>query len=205
MQTAVISLVDHYGYLGILVAMTLGNLGAPVGAEVLVPIAGGLVATGHLSNVWFTIVAAVLGEMAGGGIGYAIGRFGGIPVIEKFGKYVHFKHEHLLRIHGFFDRYGTFAIFICRFIPVVRGFVGYAAGIAEMNLVGFFVWTFLGSLVFCGALVALGDVFGDHLAEILPLFHRGGMIVLGVAVVVIVAAVFIARARRRPAPPVPVE
>jgi len=176
--------------------MAIGNVGGPVGAEVLMPVVGGLVGTGHLGSLWIAIGAAVLGELAGQSIAYAIGRYGGYPFFEKFGKYVHFGHDELQRIHGFFERHGTFALFICRFVPVIRGFVGFPAGMAQMNLAQFYLWTFLGSLAFCGAFIAVGYILGDHLNDLLPLIHKGGLVIFGVAVVVSVAAFFIMRARR---------
>jgi membrane protein DedA with SNARE-associated domain len=196
LQHAVLALVDHYGYLGVFIAMTLGNVGAPVGAEVFMPIVGGLVGTGHLSSLWLAIAAAVAGEVAGQSIAYAIGRYGGVPFFEKFGKYVHFGHDELARIHGFFEKYGTFAIFICRFVPVLRGFVGIPAGMARMNLAHFYLWTFLGSVVFCGGFIAIGYALGDHLAAILPLIHKGGLVILAIAVLAAIAVFFIMRARR---------
>lgn len=196
-QQAIVGLVDHYGYFGLFVALVLGNIGAPVGSELVLPASGALTATGHLSNVWLTIVVAVLGELGGQSIGYAVGRFGGVPVIERFGKYVHLRHEHLLKIHGFFERWGTFAIFICRFLPVIRGIVGFPAGIAEMNLAHFYLWTFFGSAIFCTGFVLLGYFLGDHVDAIMPLVHRGGLYALAGAVVVAVGVYFVWRARSR--------
>ncbi len=197
LQHFVIGLVDHYGYFGLFVALVLGNVGVPIGSEIVLPVAGGLTATGHLSMLWLTIGVAVAGELGGESIAYAVGRYGGVPVIERFGKYVGLHHEHLGRIHGFFERYGTFAIFICRFLPVIRGIAGFPAGIAEMNLVHFYLWTFLGSLIFCSAMIGLGFAFGDHLDALLPLLHRGGLLLAIGAVLAIVAIVLVVRARSR--------
>lgn len=197
LQQAIVGLVDHYGYFGLFVALLLGNVGAPIGSELVLPTSGGLAATGHLSNVWIAIAVAVAGELAGQSIAYAIGRYGGVPVIEKYGKYVRFHHSHLLKIHAFFERWGTFAIFICRFLPVIRGINGYAAGIAEMDLAPFYLWTLLGSTGMCGGLILIGYAFGDHLDSILPLLHKGGYALLGIAVVAAVAIYFVWRARSR--------
>jgi membrane protein DedA with SNARE-associated domain len=196
LQQAIIALIDSYGYVGLFVALALGNMAVPIGTEVILPIAGGLTATGHLSNLWLTIAVSIAGELAGGTVGYAIGRFGGVPLIEKYGKYVHFTHARLMVVHRFFERWGSFAIFICRFLPVLRGVVSIPAGIAEMNLAMFYLWTFLGSLVFCGALILIGNAFGAHLNTMLPLLHRGAYVLLGAAVLLCVAAVLIVRARR---------
>ena len=198
LQALIVSLVDHYGYGGLLIGMALGNVGAPIGSEVVLPIAGALTATGHLSALWLTIVVAVIGELVGGTVGYAIGRFGGRALIDRYGKYVHLSHDNLDRVHAFFERYGNFAIFICRFVPVIRGIVSIPAGIAEMNLSHFYLWYALGSLVFCGALILLGNTLGEHLDSVLPLVHRFGVAVLAIAVVALVAIVVSKRRQVRP-------
>jgi len=196
LQQAVVALIDHYGYFGLFAGLALGNIGAPVGTELLLPAAGALVATGHLNSLWLTIVVALLGELAGGSIGYAVGRYGGVPLIERYGRYVHITHERLQIVHRFFERWGTFAIFVCRFLPVLRGICAIAAGIAEMNVALFCLWTFLGSLIFCSALILLGNALGAHLGSVLPMLHRGAYVALGIAVVAVVAIVAIVRARR---------
>jgi len=196
LQHAVVGLIDHYGYFGLFVGLALGNVGAPIGTELVLPAAGALVATGHLNSLWLTIVVALIGELAGGSVGYAIGRYGGVPLIERYGRYVHITHERLQVVHRFFERWGTFAIFVCRFLPVLRGVAAIAAGIAEMNVALFYLWTFLGSLIFCSLLILLGNALGAHLGDVLPLLHRGAYIALGVAVIVVVAIVAVMRARR---------
>lgn len=196
LQQGVIGLIDAYGYIGLFIALALGNMAVPIGTEIILPVAGGLTATGHLSNLWLTIAVSVAGELAGGTVGYAIGRFGGVPLIERYGKYVHFTHERLMTVHRFFERWGSFAVFICRFLPVLRGVVSIPAGIAEMNLGLFYLWTFLGSLVFCGGLILLGNALGGHLDTVLPLLHRSAYVLLAVAVLVCVAAVLLVRGRR---------
>jgi len=197
LQQAAVSLIDHYGYFGLFLGLALGNLGAPIGTEIILPVAGALVATGHLSSLWLTILVALIGELAGGSAGYAIGRFGGVPIIERYGRYIHVTHERLLRVHRFFERCGTFAIFVCRFLPVLRGIAAIPAGIAEMNLGLFYLWTFLGSLIFCSLLILLGNALGTHLDAVLPLLHRGAYFGLGIAVLAVVIVVLVMRARPR--------
>jgi membrane protein DedA with SNARE-associated domain len=122
-----------------------------------------------------------------------------VPLIERYGKYIHFTHDRLLLVHRFFERWGTFAIFICRFLPVLRGIAAIPAGIAEMNLALFYLWTFLGSLTFCTLLILAGNAFGAHLAAVLPLFHRGAYMLLGVALLTVAVVILALRARARPA------
>ena len=199
-QQVAVSLIDHYGYGGLFFVLVLGNFGAPVGAEIVMPVAGALTATGHLPFLWLTILVAVLGELGGATVGYLIGRFGGRPLIDKYGKYVHLSHANLDRVHGFFERYGSFAVFICRFLPFIRGVVSIPAGLAEMDLVQFYFWYALGSTIFCGLLVWLGVALGHHLDAVLPLLHKTGLIVLILAVIATLAVWVALRQRRQRAP-----
>jgi membrane protein DedA with SNARE-associated domain len=195
LSTFFLNLVDHAGYAGLFVAMTLANIGAPVGSEIVLPAAGALAATGHLSSVWLAIVTAVAAELVGQSIGYAVGRFGGRPFIDRYGKYVHFHHAEMEKVERFFARYGKFAIFICRFVPVIRGIVGIPAGIAEMPLGPFYFWTFLGSLLFCGGLVLAGSALGAHAGEVIDGVRKYALVIAGL-VVVAAAAFYIIKSRR---------
>jgi membrane protein DedA with SNARE-associated domain len=195
-----VSLIDHYGYGGLFLVLVLGNFGAPVAAELVLPAAGALTATGHLPWLWLTLVVSVLGELVGATVGYLIGRFGGRPLIDKYGKYVHLSHANLDRIHSFFERYGSFAIFVCRFLPFIRGVVSIVAGLAEMNLAHFYLWYALSSAIFCGLLIWLGVALGHHLDAVLPLVHKTGLIALIVALLAIAAVWLVVRQRRQRAP-----
>ncbi len=190
-----LNLIDHAGYGGLFVAMTLANIGAPIGSEIVLPAAGALAATGHLSSVWIAIALAVTAELTGQSIGYAIGRFGGRPFVDRYGKYVHFHHAEMEKVEKFFARYGRFAIFICRFIPVIRGIVGIPAGIAEMPLGAFYLWTFLGSLLFCGGLILAGNALGAHAHEVIGAVQKYALLII--ALVVILGVIFVVVRSRR--------
>lgn len=187
-------LIDHFGYLGVYVVMSLANIGAPVGSELVLPAAGALAATGHLSSVWLVIAVAVAGELTGQSIGYAVGRFGGRPFVDRYGKYVRFHHAELERVDAFFARWGSFAIFICRFVPFIRGIMGVPAGIAEMPLSHFYLWTALGSFIFCAGFVLLGSTLGSH-AEAVGDAFRHYALLIGAVVIVALAVYFIIRNR----------
>jgi membrane protein DedA with SNARE-associated domain len=178
-----LNLVHHAGYGGLFVAMTLANIGAPVGSEVVLPAAGLAAQQGALSSVWIAIAVAVLAELVGQSIAYAVGRFGGRPFVDRYGRYVRFHHAELEKVEGFFKRYGRFAIFICRFVPVIRGIVGIPAGIAEMPLGAFYLWTFLGSLIFCGGLTLAGYALGAHADEVIGAVQKYALLIIVLAVV----------------------
>ena len=173
--------------------MALANIGAPVGSEVILPAAGALAATGHLSNIWIALGVAIAAELFGQSVAYAVGRFGGRPFVDRFGRYVRFHHEQLERVDDFFARYGSFAIFLCRFIPVVRGIAGIPAGIARMPLPAFYLWTFLGSLVFCAGLMFAGFGLGEHSGAAGELFRRFALPVVAVVLLAVVAYAIVRR------------
>ena len=189
----ILRLIDHVGYAGLFVAMALGNIGAPVGSEVILPAAGALVATGHLKNLWVTIAIAVVAELVGQSVAYAIGRFGGRPLVHRYGPYVRFHEAELAKVDAFFARFGSFAIFICRFVPVIRGVVGIPAGIARMALVPFYLWTLLGSTFFCGGLILIGNALGTHVNSITPALHKYGLLIAVLVVLAVVAYFFVQR------------
>ncbi|MBV9971853.1 MAG: DedA family protein [Candidatus Eremiobacteraeota bacterium] len=191
-----LALVDHAGYAGLLLVMALGNIGVPVGSEIILPAAGALVATGHLHSLSVTIVIAVIGELLGGSVGYAVGRYGGRAFVHRYGHYVLFHEAEMARVERFFSRYGSFAIFLCRFIPVVRGIVAIPAGIARMPLVPFYIWTALGSLGFCAALIYVGHLLGKHVGVIVPVLHRFSLVILALIVLAIILYVILRRRSR---------
>ncbi len=184
--------VDAAGYPGLFVVMMLGNIGMPVGTEFVAPTAGALVATGHLSSVWLATLVAVLGEVAGAGILYTIGYFGGLPFVDRYGKYLKLDRKKYDRLHAFYERHGAKTVFICRFIPVVRGVASLPAGVSRMSRRFFFLYTAAGSAFFCGGLVSLGHSLGAHLDEVAPYVHRITTTVL--VLIALVVAVFVARA-----------
>jgi membrane protein DedA with SNARE-associated domain len=186
-----LNLVHHAGYAGLFVAMSLANIGAPIGSEVVLPAAGLAAQQGALSSVWIAIAVAVLAELFGQSIAYAVGRFGGRPFVDRYGKYVRFHHAELEKVESFFARYGRFAIFICRFIPVIRGIVGIPAGIAEMPLGPFYMWTFLGSLVFCGGLVLAGNALGAHADAVIGTVQKYALLIIALAVLAAILFIFV--------------
>jgi membrane protein DedA with SNARE-associated domain len=193
------SIIDHAGYPGLFAVMVLANMGIPVGAEIVVPAAGALAATGHLSSVWLTALVATLGELVGGGLLYAIGYVGGRPFVARYGKFIKLDENKLDAFERFFERHGNVVVFVCRFLPFVRGVSALPAGVSRMPKLAFLAYTAAGSAVFCFGLVWLGSVFGRHFAEITPAIHKAstGLIVGLLLVIVLAVAVRIARSRRK--------
>jgi membrane protein DedA with SNARE-associated domain len=194
-----LSIIDRAGYPGLFIVMVLGNMGVPVGAEFVVAAAGALVATGHLSSLLITGTVATVGEIVGGGLLYAIGYFGGRPFVVKYGKFIKLDEKKLDAFTEFYDRHGNVVVFVCRFLPLVRGVAALPAGVSRMPKRVFFAYTAAGSAVFCFGLVWLGDMFGEHFGEIAPIIHKAstGFIVAILIVAVIFVVYAVARSRQK--------
>jgi membrane protein DedA with SNARE-associated domain len=193
-----LSLVDTTGYLGLFIVMVLCNIGipSPIGTEIVLPAAGALVARGHLSSVWIAAAVATLGEVAGGTILYAVGYAGGRPFVARWGKYFKLNEHKLDTFHAFYERYGNVVVFVCRFIPIVRGISALPAGVSRMQKRYFWIYTTLGSAVFCLSLILIGNAFGQHLDEIKPVIRRFS-VTLGLLSLVVVGLFVAQRMRAR--------
>jgi membrane protein DedA with SNARE-associated domain len=196
LSASFIDLIHHAGYAGLFVVMALGNMGMPVGTEIIVPTAGMLAAQGHLSSWVIVGVVATLGEVVGGFILYLVGFYGGEPFVHRWGKYVFFREHELERVHGFYARYGKKTVFICRFVPLVRGIAALPAGMSQMPKRYFLTYTLAGSAIFCFTLAYLGETLGHNLVTVLPLIHRFSLVLAAVVLIALVMVVWLRMKRR---------
>ena len=157
----VTSTVSSVGYLGIFLLMTLESACIPIPSEIIMPFSGFLVSAGKLSLLWVTLAAA-LGNLLGAVITYAIGYYGGRPFVFKYGKYFFIKEKEVHHAEKFFERWGDFAVFLARNLPIVRTFISLPAGVAEMNFPKFALYSFIGSIPWCFALAYLGYLLGNN-------------------------------------------
>jgi membrane protein DedA with SNARE-associated domain len=198
-------LVLHFGYSGLFVVMFLGNMGAPAGTEIVMPFAGALGAQGHLPGLaglpaW--VLAGLVGtvaEVCGATALYAVGYYGGVPFVERYGRYVGFKHAALVKVHGFYERFGTITVFWCRFVPFVRGVASFPAGLSRMPKRYFVTYTALGSAIFCFGLAYLGNMAGNNIDGILAVLHKLALAIVAVVVVAAIAGIVVWRARAKKA------
>jgi membrane protein DedA with SNARE-associated domain len=193
---------DAVGYIGVAVAVALETIVAPIPSEVILPMAGWKVSqsvadpsileplTDQAWNLLLTIAFATIGSLVGALVGYAIGAWGGRPLLDRYGRYVGIGAEDLDRADQWFQRWGGWAVFLGRMVPLVRTFVSYPAGIARMPIVSFIVFSTLGSLIWNTALIVAGFVVGDNYAEIeaalKPYENVIYVIVIGVSVLLVV-------------------
>jgi len=189
----VTQIYEAVGYLGVAFWVAIESVIIPIPSELVLPFAGFLVGegkalepiTGQPWSYWLVVLAGTIGATIGALIAYAIGWFGGRPLLERWGRYIGVSAADLDRADGFFARYGNAASFFGRMVPVIRSLVSFAAGIAHMPLLRFTIFTFLGSLPFTAVLVFAGVQLGanwETVGGILKQFEYAIIAVLGVAV-----------------------
>jgi membrane protein DedA with SNARE-associated domain len=187
------------GYGAIFALSFISAMGLPVGAEVAL-IYGGVLASGQVPGegkplqLAVVIVVAVLGEVLGSVAGYSIGRFGGRALVDRVGKYALLTHKDLDRADAWFARRGEPFVLFGRFIPLLRSFVSFAAGLGEMALAKFMLFTVIGCVVWCAALCSLGYSLGSSYNHVLKVFSFAGY-VLGALAVIAVVVIFWHRLR----------
>jgi membrane protein DedA with SNARE-associated domain len=174
----ILELYDAVGYVGVAIAVALETIVAPIPSEVILPMAGWKVSqsaadpsvveplTGAGWNLVLAIGLATVGSLVGALVGYYIGAWGGRPLLDRYGRYVGIGAEDLDRAHRWFERWGSWAVFFGRMVPLVRTFVSYPAGIARMSLGPFVLFSVLGSLPWNAALIYAGFVVGENYPQI---------------------------------------
>ncbi|HEY5109832.1 MAG TPA: DedA family protein [Acidimicrobiales bacterium] len=188
----------HYSYFAVFILSFISSMGIPAGSEVAI-IGGGALASGevhklmsngqppeffHLSLV-LVILLALLGEVLGSMVGYLIGLKGGRVAVDKWGKYLLLTHKDLDRAEAWFNRHGDPLVLFGRFIPLLRSFVSFAAGLAEMAFAKFMVFTVIGCAVWCTALSLLGYSLGSTYDSVQKKFSYASYAVAILAVVAV--------------------
>lgn len=168
-------------YFGIMLALTFEF----VPAELVLPLAGYWVYEGDL-----VLYGAILAGSIGGVLGpltlYALGRYGGRPMVIKYGKYFLVKEEHIDKSDRFFEKYGAGVAFLGRFIPGVRTAVSIPCGMAKMNVWKFIFFTYIAMLPVTTIYVYLGYRLGPQWAMAGELFGQyANYLLIPIAILII--------------------
>jgi membrane protein DedA with SNARE-associated domain len=177
----IVAFIDRTGYASVFVLMVMESMVLPVPSEAVMPFAGFLIAEGKFSFAG-VIAYSTLGSIAGSLISYWLGLYGGKPVIERWGKYLLLDHRDLELTERFFKRRGDLAIFVSRFIPVIRHLISIPAGIGRMNIFTFSIYTVVGAGLWNTFLALAGYYLRQHW-EVIMQYSRIVDIVVLVAMV----------------------
>lgn len=151
--------------------MAIESAAIPLPSEIIMPFSGFLVSQGRLSLQGIAFAGA-LGSVFGSWVTYGLGRYGGRPLIVKYGRFV-FISEHDLNLADiFFAKYGIFATFLGRILPIVRTYISIPAGISRVSFWPFTFTCFIGSYIWSLLLGFIGFKFGENWESIRGYFHQ---------------------------------
>ena len=189
--------VGTYGLIAILLLMTVQCIGVPFPSEVIMPVAGYLASTpGSSLNLFAVIAVGIAGNVIGSLIAYGLAAWLGEPVLLGPGRYIGIRRDHVEIADRWFRRHGTGAVFWGRFLPVIRTYISFPAGLARIRLDAFTVMTFLGTLPWAAALAVAGYEGGKNWSRVSGPIGVAGLVLAAVLVLVVIG--WFVRGRRRP-------
>ncbi len=177
--------LQSWGYAAIFGLALVEAICIPFPSEITFGFAGALAAEGHF-DLAAVIGVGLAGEFVGSMIGYVVGRTGGRALVERYGKYLFISTSDLDRAHRFLERRGDPAVVLGRILPVVRTFVSLVAGIGEMAVAPFALFTLIGTAVYSSAIAAAGYGLGSGWHSLVRGFTDASFVVIGLLVVAIV-------------------
>jgi len=176
--------VAAWGYAGVIVMMAIESANIPLPSEAIMPTAGILVQQNKM-NIHLAALAGALGCLLGSIPSYFLGLYGGRPFVKKYGRWFLIKEKDLAAADRWVDKYGDWAFFLCRMLPVVRTFISFPAGVLKAHFLIFCLFTFLGSLIWCYFLTWVGIKFGENMQFFVDIWHKFDLaiVVIGLAAV----------------------
>lgn len=180
--------IVRHQYGAIFVLLMLGIIGLPVPDETLLVFAGYLSFKGTL-RLEPAVATAFLGSACGISISYAIGRFVGMPALEKVGPLLHLRPENLEQAHRWMERWGKYSLLLAYFIPGYRHLAAFLVGTSRLEPSVFARFAYSGALLWASCFVSLGYFAGEQWQQLLPLLHQSFHMAILVAFVVLAGAV----------------
>jgi membrane protein DedA with SNARE-associated domain len=182
------SFLTHAGYAALVIFGFLEACCIPISSEVTFGFAGILAFEGHL-NLVLVIVIGSLAELAGSYVSYGVGRVGGRPLVDRFGKYVLITRRDVDRAERFFAGRGAWAVPVGRMLPVIRAFVSIVAGLVGVPAVQFGVLSLIGTVIYAIVLTLIGYEVGSAWHSIQHYISIGGIVLI--VIVVLLAVGFV--------------
>ena len=195
MQDLIIEIMNNFGYIGVFLLIAIENIFPPIPSEVIL-LFGGFMTTYTSMNVVGVIIASTLGSLLGAIILYYIGKILNKERLKKIitskpGKLLRLKPEDIDKADSWFDNKGNKTVFFCRFIPVIRSLISIPAGMSEMPMKKFLIYTTAGSLIWNTALTVAGSIVGENWTDILKIMDQYSHIIVIILAILFVIAIII--------------
>jgi membrane protein DedA with SNARE-associated domain len=153
-------IAHQYGYWAVFIGIALENAGIPLPGETITLVGGFLAGSGEL-KYWFVLGSAIAGAILGDNFGYWLGKWGGWPLLLRLGQLFRIREEQLHEVKDQFRQNAARAVFLGRFVALLRIFAGPLAGIAQMPYWQFFFCNAAGAAVWASVMVSLSYFVGN--------------------------------------------
>jgi membrane protein DedA with SNARE-associated domain len=163
--------ISQYGYAGLFGLLVLGIVGLPIPDETLLVFSGSLISQGHLDPA-LTFIAAFAGSTGGISLSYCLGRFLGHGFVHRYGKYVHLTDQRIEQVNRWFHRMGHWLLTFGYYIPAVRHFTAFVAGMSGLEYRVFAAYAYPGAAIWISTFLGLGYFVGEKWREAFALVHR---------------------------------
>lgn len=195
MQETIISIMNDFGYFGIAFLIALENIFPPIPSEIIL-LFGGFMTTYTNLNIFGIIIAATIGSLIGAITLYFIGKILNKERLKKIvngkiGKVLRLKAEDIEKADHWFDTKGNKTVFFCRFIPIVRSLISIPAGMSEMDMKKFLIYTIAGSLIWNTVLTIIGSQVGENWPDIVNIFDNYSHIILVLLIILFIIFVIV--------------
>src|SRR5450759_554358 len=185
-----ISLVSAWGYIAIFVTMVGESAGLPISSEIVVPLGGALASLNKLGlgvpvlELILVVAISSLANLTGSLIAFSLTRrYGEKVVLSRAGRWMGLSKGHLRLANRFFDRWGLWAVFLGRLLPIVRTYISFPAGLSKIGYVRFIVVSLLGALPWNLGLAYAGYLLGQHYQQVATTL---GPLAIPIAIVVVI-------------------
>ena len=188
MQEFILAMMDQFGYLGVFLLIAIENIFPPIPSEVIL-LFGGFMTTYTTLNIIGMIISSTLGSLIGAIVLYYIGKIFNKERLKKIisgkiGKILRLKNSDIDKADHWFDTKGNKTVFFCRFVPIVRSLISIPAGMSEMPMGKFLIYTISGSAVWNTVLLTIGNMVGENWANMLAIFEQYSHITLAVLAII---------------------
>ena len=188
MQQFILHIIEQFGYFGVFFLILIENVFPPIPSEVILLFSGFFSTYTNLS-VLYMIVASTLGSFLGAIILYYIGKIFNKERLKKIvngrlGKILFLKENDIDKAEEWFDNKGNKSVFFCRFVPIVRSLISIPAGMSEMPMGKFIIYTICGSMIWNTVLICLGYRLGSNWEYVLTILDKYQMVVIVILVII---------------------
>lgn len=201
MQNTIIGIMNKFGYFGVFFLIAVENIFPPIPSEVIL-LFGGFMTTYAKINIIGVVIASTLGSLAGALILYYIGKILNKERLKKIvrgkvGKILRLKEADIDKADAWFDNKGNKTVFFCRFVPILRSLISIPAGMSEMEMPKFLLYTIAGSAIWNSVLTLVGSIVGENWESIAQIIDNYAFVTLIVLIILFIIFAFYYFKKRR--------